>query len=147
MERMVVMTQKKVARGSSLPKMRRLERPWGKHNAYVTLSGVRDYLGEYGAGRRHPPRVQALQLVHKHRVQHRTGDAAVTQAQRLFRGADTSTPLPPHSGERGVGRRIARNRGSYSFSGVLTRHFNNMSSKIPFKIRLCLSKRKKSNKA
>ncbi len=34
------MTQKKVARGSSLPKMRRLERPWGKHNAYVTLSGV-----------------------------------------------------------------------------------------------------------
>lgn len=42
------MAGKKVARECSLPKMRCLKRPSGKHTAYVTLSGVRVYLGEYG---------------------------------------------------------------------------------------------------
>ena len=42
------MAGKKVARECSLPKMRCQKRPSGNHTAYVTLSGVRVYLGEYG---------------------------------------------------------------------------------------------------
>lgn len=42
------MARKKVARKNSLPKMRCLKRPSGRHTAYVTLSGVRIYLGAYG---------------------------------------------------------------------------------------------------